>query len=84
MSFNDQTAKLFGNTAEYKFQLVLFGRDALYIEGAKPIKLGQDEMIFKTNATLLTVSGCDLVIKDLAESCAAIVGKVTDVKVSDL
>ena len=84
MSFIGQAAKVFENTAEFKFQVVMFGRDALYVEGAKPIKVDGDEMIFRSNRTMLTVSGEGLSVKELSDDCVSIVGKINGVAVKDL
>ena len=84
MSFIDQTAKIFGNLPEFKFQAMLFGRDALYLEGVRPIKLESEEMVFKVNGALLTVVGRFLTIKELSGDCAAIVGDIKSVSVGEL
>lgn len=84
MSFIEQTAKVFGNIAEFKFQAIMFGRDALYLEGAKPVKLDNVEMIFKTSGGLITVSGERLTVKDIIGDCVAVVGKINGFTVNDL
>lgn len=84
MSFIDQAAKLFSNIPEYKFQAVMFGRDAFYIEGARPIKIDENEMIFKIPSGLITMVGEKLTVKELADDCAAIVGKISSYTVTDL
>lgn len=84
MSFISQAAKIFGNTAEFKFQAVLFGRNAFYIEGAKPIKLEGDEMIFRTDKALVTLSGANLSVKDMTDDCISIVGTINSFTVTDL
>lgn len=84
MSFIDAAAKTFGKLAEFKFQAVLFGRDALYIEGGKPIKIDGAEMIFKACGSVITVSGEGLEIVDMADDCVSLVGKVNGFSVSDL
>ncbi len=85
MSFIVQSAKILGkNLAELKFQAVLFGRDALYLEGAAPVKIDENEMIFKVYGSVVTVTGEKLAIKDLAGDCAAIVGAINGFSVKDL
>ncbi len=84
MSFIDQATKIFGKTPEFKFQATLFGRDAIYVEGAKPVKLVPDEMVFKVNGALLTVKGENLTVKELTGDCAAITGVVGSVTVGEL
>lgn len=84
MSFIEQTAKIFSDTAEFKFQAVIFGRDAFYIEGARPIKIDESEMIFKAPRAVITVAGERMAVKELTDDCAAIVGKIISYSVSDL
>ncbi len=84
MSFIEQTAKIFGNVAEMKFHAVMYGRDALYIEGAKPLRIEQDEMIFRTARCTITVAGTGMTIKDLTGDCTAIVGHIDGFTVKDL
>ncbi len=84
MSFIEQTAKIFQNTAELKFQLIMFGRDALYVEGAKTVKLDSDEMIFKAYSALITVTGNDLEVKELSGDCIAVIGHVENIAVKEL
>lgn len=84
MSFIEQAAKIFSGTAEFKFHAVLFGRDAFYIEGARPVKIDGDEMIFKTPRELITVTGEDMKIKDLESDCAAITGRIDGIAVKTL
>ncbi len=84
MSFIDQTAKLFANADEIKFRAVMFGRDGIYIEGAKPVRLDPCEMIFRTPRCVLTVSGEGMSVKDLTGDCTAVVGKINGFLVSDL
>ena len=83
MSFIEQTAKIFESTAEFKFQAVLFGRDAFYVEGARPIRISDDEMIFRVGGSLITVSGEALAVKELDADCAAIVGRISGFTVKD-
>lgn len=84
MSFIEHAAKVFGNIAEFKFQATLFGRDALYIEGAKPIKIDGAEMIFKAATCVITVSGEGLTVKDMVDDCVSLVGKINGFAVNDL
>ena len=84
MSFIGQAAKVFGDTAEFKFQVVLFGRNAIYIEGAKPIKVDGGEMIFRSRKTILTVTGSGMSVKELSDDCVSIVGKIDGFAVKDL
>lgn len=84
MSFIEQAAKIFSNTPEFKFQAVIFGRDAFYIEGARPIKIDQNEMIFKIPSGLITIVGEKLSVKELSDDCAAVVGRVNSYTVTDL
>lgn len=84
MSFIDQATKIFGKTPEFKFQAMLFGRDAVYLEGAKPVKLECDEMVFKVNGALLTVSGESMTVKELTGDCVSIVGIIRSVAVGEL
>lgn len=84
MSFIEQAAKIFSQIPEFKFQAVIFGRDAFYIEGARPIKIDASEMIFKIPSGLITLSGENLTVKELSGDCAAVVGKVCSYAVTDL
>ena len=84
MSFIDQTAKIFGNLPEFKFQVMMFGRDALYVEGAKPIKLESDAIVLKVNGALLSVTGESMTVKELTGDCIAIVGSIKSVTVGEL
>lgn len=84
MSFIEQAAKIFGNTAEFKFQAVLFGRDAFYIESARPIKIDDTEMIFKAPNALICVCGEGLAVKELSGDCASVTGKILSFTVNDL
>ncbi len=84
MSFIGQAAKVFGNAVEFKYQVVLFGRNAFYIEGAKPIKLSGDEMIFRADKSLITLVGADLTVKDMTGDCVSVVGKVDSFSVTDI
>ncbi|MDE7463454.1 MAG: hypothetical protein K2M48_00350 [Clostridiales bacterium] len=62
----------------------MFGRDGIYVEGAKPIRLDPCEMIFRTPRCILTVTGADMTVKDLTGDCTAIVGKIDGFSVKDL
>ncbi|MCM1367237.1 MAG: hypothetical protein NC184_00250 [Roseburia sp.] len=84
MSFIDQAAELFGNIAELKFQAVLFGRGALYLEGAKPLKIDGAEMIFRARGCVITVSGSELSVKDLTDDCVSVIGVIDGISVKDL
>lgn len=84
MSFLGQAAKIFGNAAEFKFQVVLFGRDAVYIEGAKPVKISEDEMIFRIPQGLITLVGETLKVKELTDDCVSVTGRIADLAVKDL
>ncbi|MCH5165700.1 MAG: YabP/YqfC family sporulation protein [Clostridiales bacterium] len=84
MSFIEQTAKIFGNSAEFKFQAVLFGRDAFYIESARAIKIDETEMIFKAPRALIYVCGENLTVKELTDDYAAITGRIKSFTVDDL
>ncbi len=84
MSFISQTARIFDNTAEFKFQAVVFGRNALYLEGAKPVKIDGGEMIFRTRNTLITVTGEGLAVKDIADDCVCLTGKIDGFIFGDL
>ena len=84
MSFLGQAAKIFGNTAEFNFQVVLFGRDAVYLEGAKPVKIDESEMIFRIPQGLLSLVGDGLKIKELTDDCVSVTGRISDLAVKDL
>ncbi|MCH5158837.1 MAG: hypothetical protein J1F33_06545 [Clostridiales bacterium] len=84
MSFVDQISKMFGTLPEFKFQATLFGKDALYIEGGKPIKLDPDEMVFKVNGGVLTALGAEMSVKELSGDCVAILGEIKSVAVDRL
>ena len=84
MSFIEQAAKIFSHTPEYKFQVVLFGRDAFYIEGARPIKIDEKEMIFKIPKGLISLVGEGMTVKELSDDTAAIVGRIDSYTVTDL
>lgn len=84
MSFIEQAAKIFSGTTEFKFQVVMFGRDAFYIEGARPIKIDASEMIFKTPNAVITVSGEGMTVKELAGDCSAVVGRFSAFSVKDI
>lgn len=84
MSFIEQTAKIFSNTAEFKFQVAMFGRDAFYIEGARPIKIDESELIFKTQKELITVTGERLAVRELTSDCMSVVGMINAFTVTEL
>ena len=84
MSFIRQAAKIFGGTAEFEFQVVLFGRKAIYIEGARPIKVDGNEMIFRYRKNVLTVSGSEMSVKELSNDCVSVVGHIDGFSVKDL
>lgn len=84
MSFIDQASKIFTGIAEIKFQAVLFGRDAFYIEGARPVKISDDELIFKVPGAVMTVRGSGMTVKELSGDCMSIVGKISGFEVKDL
>ncbi|MBD5131567.1 MAG: hypothetical protein HDT28_03090 [Clostridiales bacterium] len=84
MSFIEQTSRIFNSVAELKFQAALFGREAFYIEGARPIRIDKTEMIFKVSGALVHVTGENLAIKELDGDCAAITGKINGFTVNDL
>lgn len=84
MSFIDQVAKSFGDMPEMKFQAVLFGRDAFYIEGARPIKISAEEMMFKAPNALICVCGSDMTVKELSGDCMSVVGKISGFEVKDV
>lgn len=84
MSFVEQAAKIFGEISEFKFHVCLFGRDAFYIEGARPIKIDGDEMIFKAANALITLCGQNLGVKELSCDSAAVIGRVTSFSVREL
>ena len=84
MSFIEQAAKIFSGTPEYKFQVVIFGRDAFYIEGARPIKIDENEMIFRIPTGLISLVGEHMTVKELSDDTAAIVGKINSYTVTDL
>ncbi|MCH5351577.1 MAG: YabP/YqfC family sporulation protein [Clostridiales bacterium] len=84
MSFVDQISKMFGALPEFKFQATLFGGNAIYVEGGKPIKLDDDEMVFKVNGGMLTVVGESMSVKELTGDCVAIVGEIKSVAVEKL
>lgn len=84
MSFIEQAAKIFSLAPEFKFQAVIFGRDAFYIEGARPIKIDEKEMIFKIPTGLITVIGERMSVKELTDDCAAIVGRIDAYTVKDI
>lgn len=84
MSFIEQAAKIFSDIPEFKFQAVIFGRDAFYIEGARPIKIDENEMIFKIPTGLITLVGEKLTVKELSGDSVAIVGRVNSYAVTDL
>lgn len=84
MSFIEQAAKIFSGTAEFKFHAVMFGRDAFYIEGARPIKIDENEMIFRAAGELITLTGDGMKIKDLSSDCASITGRIDGFSVKSL
>ena len=84
MSFLSQVEKSLGNVPEFKFQAVLFGRDAFYIEGARPIKIADTEMIFSVPAAVIRVNGVGMTVKELSGDCTSVVGKITGFEVQDL
>lgn len=84
MSFIEQAAKIFDGMAEFKFQVVMFGRDAFYIEGARPIKIDENEMIFRIPSAMLIVAGERMIVKELADDCASVVGKIDSFAVKDI
>ena len=84
MSFVNKCSKALGGLHELKFQAVLFGRDAVYLECVKPQKLDADEMIFRASGCLITLSGSGLCVIDMSDKCVGISGKVNNISVSDL
>lgn len=84
MSFIGQTSKFLGNTAELKFQAVLFGRDAFYIEGVRILKIDGSELIFRAARSIITVSGDGLEIKELSGDSVSVLGKINGFSVRDL
>lgn len=85
MSFIGQTAdSILGRAAELKFQVVVFGRDAVYFEGVKPLKLDGDEMIFRARSCVITLVGEGLTVKELADDCVSVLGKINGFTVNDL
>ncbi len=84
MSFIRQVAKSIGNAAEFKFQAVMFGRDAFYIEGARPLKIGEEEMIFRAGGSIVRLCGSGMTVKEIAGDCVSVVGTVTAFEVRDL
>lgn len=76
--------KSFGNIPEFKFQAVMFGRDAFYIEGARPVKIGSSEMIFSVPSALIYVNGDGMTVKELSGDCVSVVGKITGFEVKDV
>lgn len=84
MSFIGQTSKFLGNTAELKFQAVLFGRDAFYIEGVRILKIDGSELIFRAARSIITVSGDGLEVKELSGDSVSVLGKINGFSVSDL
>ncbi len=83
MSFIGQAASVFGNLAEIKFQIVMFGRDGIYLEGVRPLKIDADEMIFRARDCVVTVSGEKLDVKELTSDCISVVGRIDGVRVSE-
>ncbi len=84
MSFIEQAAKIFSGTAEFKFQAVMFGRDAFYIEGARPVKIDVGEMIFKTSRELISLTGENLHVCELETDCVSVVGRIDGFTVKSL
>ncbi len=84
MSFIDQAAGLFANLAEIKFQAVMFGRNAVYLEGAKPVKLDGDEMIFGARDSVITIVGSKLTVKEMTGDCVSVVGEIKGFTVTEL
>ena len=84
MSFIDQAAKVFGTLAEFKFQAVMFGRDAFYIEGARPVKIDTREMLFRAVGALIRVKGENMTVKELSSDCASVTGAIASFEVEDL
>lgn len=72
------------NVAELKFQAVIFGRDAIYLEGVRPVKIDNTEMIFKSGCSVITVAGEKLGIKELDGDTVSVTGRVSDFSVRDL
>lgn len=84
MSFIEQAAKIFSGTAEFKFQAVMFGRDAFYIEGARPVKIDETEMLFRTPKELITLIGENMHVKELAVDCVSVTGRIDGFAVKSL
>ena len=53
-------------------------------KGAKPVKIGDDEMIFRIPQGLISLVGEQLKVKELTEDCVSITGRITDLAVKDL
>lgn len=84
MSFIGQTSKFLGNTAELKFQAVLFGRDGFYIEGVRILKIDGSELIFRAARSIITVTGDSLKVKELSGDSVSVLGKINGFSVSDI
>lgn len=84
MSFIDQAARMFDNLAEIKFQAVTFGRNAVYLEGAKPVKLDGDEMIFGARDSIITIVGSKLTVKEMTGDCISVVGDINSFTVAKI
>ena len=84
MSFIDQAARLFDNLAEIKFQAVVFGRNAVYLEGVKPVKIDGAEMLFCTRDSKVTIVGDKLTVKEMTGDCVSVVGAIKSFTVSEL
>ena len=84
MSFVNKCSKTLDGLHELKFQVVLFGRDAVYLECVKPLKLDADEMIFRASGGMITLTGSGLSVMDMSDKCVSISGRVDNIAVSDL
>lgn len=84
MSFIDQTAKIFADSAELKFRAVMFGRDAFYIEGARPIRIDGGEMVFRAPRALITLTGEGMTVRETCDDSTAVVGRLKGFSVEDI
>lgn len=75
------TKKILDCVSELRFQVVMFGDSAIYLEGVRPLVIGDERITFRTRSQLLTVNGESLSICEYFDESVSVVGKIKSVEV---
>lgn len=73
--------KILDCVSELQFQVVMFGDSAIYLEGVRPLVIGDERITFRTRSQLLTVDGENLSICEYFDESVSVVGKIKSVEV---